>query len=130
MPRDSAISHPLTGQPLELITRKILAAGVHTAAGYGVNLYAPKGTKRDALATVAYVGRFFLTPLKTFPLLAEQVVIPALRCRGGGVTVTASGVERPTLASAMLIETGAFRPIPWPEGSAGYIEPGAGEGPR
>ncbi|HYE77875.1 MAG TPA: hypothetical protein VEI97_07815 [bacterium] len=129
-PAPTSPVHPVTGQPLTLISRKILAPGVHTAAGFGVALFAPAGTTRDTLATAPYVGRFFLTPLKTFPLLVEQFQIPELRCRGGGVTVTAAAVERPTLAAARLRETASFVPIPWPEGTAGYVEPSAGEGPR
>jgi len=114
----------VSGQKLIRVTRRILVPGVHTAPGFGVAFFAPEGTVRTTLGAASrVVCRFFVTPFKAFPVVRDGFVIPALRCDGRGLTVTAPGGDPPRVLDMRLGEVGATIPIPWPEGSVGNPGP-------
>ena len=92
--------------------------------GIGVTLFAAEGTTRTTLHSAALVvARFFFTPFKAFPLLREGFEIPALRCEGRGLTVTAEGGNPPRVIDQRLGDIGGLVPIPWPEGTIGNPGP-------
>lgn len=120
----TSLHDPQTGQRLIRVTRRILVPGVHTAPGFGVAFFAPEGTVRTTLADASrVVARFFVTPFKAFPMIRDGFLMPALRCDGRGLTVTAPGGDPPKLLDMQLGEIGATVPIPWPLGSVGNPGP-------
>lgn len=126
MPAVSAppVRDPVTGAPLVLCTRRIVLAGVHDAPGAGAQFYAPAGVKADELPRHPPVVRYWVTPYKAFPILHEGFLIPPLRCRGGGITISApEAPPRPHPAAMRLGDITSPVPIPWPLGSLGNPGP-------